>query len=61
MKESKEFSMIIPDSVVELLDDMIHKRKFVFPESKLTREEMVVLAIQQYYEENYKIHLVEFT
>jgi len=60
LNDSKEFSMVIPDSVVELLDEMIRKRKVILPESDTSREVMAIMCIQQYHEMMYMPHLVTF-
>ena len=60
MSEIKEFSMVIPDSVVELLDDMIRKRKITLPESDTSREAMAIMCIQQFHDMMYMPHLVRF-
>ena len=59
MNEIKEFSMVIPDSVVDLLDDMIRKRKITLPESDTSREAMAIMCIQQFHDMMYMPHLVE--
>jgi len=60
LNEIKEFSMVIPDSVVELLDDMIQKRKITLPESDTSRETMAIMCIQQFHDMMYMPHLVRF-
>ena len=59
MNEIKEFSMVIPDSVVDLLDDMIRKRKITLPKSDTSREAMAIMCIQQFHDMMYMPHLVE--
>lgn len=60
MDDNKEFSMVLPDSVVDLLDDMIRKRKVIRPESDTSREVMAIMCIQQFHEMMYMPHLVRF-
>lgn len=52
--------MVIPDSVVDLLDDMIRKRKITLPESDTSREAMAIMCIQQFHDMMYMPHLVRF-
>lgn len=50
----------MPDSVVDLLDDMIQKRKITLPESDTSRETMAIMCIQQFHDMMYMPHLVRF-
>jgi len=42
--------MVLPDFVVELLDDMIRKGKSVLPDSDTSRETMAIMCIHGFHE-----------